>query len=105
MKLNMPPVKPIRRDGASADTKDQVIEARPLPKKAIDMKVMTSAVLSVKIAPIMLMESNSPVMIGSLREVPRLTPRLSMRSERTPLISTPANAAMNGSDVRNPVLM
>jgi hypothetical protein len=31
-KLNTPPVKPINRVGASDDTIDQVMEAKPLPK-------------------------------------------------------------------------
>jgi hypothetical protein len=44
--LNIPPVRPSSRSGAIANTSDHVIDARPLPKKASDMKAITSAGLS-----------------------------------------------------------
>lgn len=47
MKLNMPPVRPSSRFGANAETSDQVIAAKTLPKNAIDMNTMTNAVESV----------------------------------------------------------
>lgn len=43
MKLHNPPVNPVRCSGASADTSDHVIEAKPFPKKAIDINTMTHA--------------------------------------------------------------
>ncbi|WP_409492284.1 hypothetical protein [Amycolatopsis sp. cmx-11-12] len=73
MKLNIPPVSPNSRRGAS----DQVIDARPFPKKATDRITMTIAVESVKLAPTMTVLSSSPAMIGPLRatlsEAPRRT--------------------------------
>jgi hypothetical protein len=41
--LNIPPVRPSSRSGASADTSDQVMEARPLPKNARERQAMISA--------------------------------------------------------------
>ena len=43
MKLNAPPVTPIKCFGANNETNTQVIEAIPFPKKAIAINKMISA--------------------------------------------------------------
>src|SRR5215217_5701995 len=101
-KLNTPPVRPISRWGAMADTNDQVIDARPLPKKASARNPTIAAGSLTKFAPTMLVESRRPTTIGTLRAVPSEAPRRTIRSDKTPELSTPTNAARNGSDARNP---
>ncbi len=105
MKLNIPPVSPSSRSGASAETSDHVIDASPLPKNAMDRNTITMAVESVKLAPIIATVSNRPTMIGPFRATPRDTPLRSRKSENAPENSTPASAATNGSEARNPDLM
>lgn len=46
MKLNTPPVRPIKGLGAKAETKIHEMAAKPFPKKAMVIKRMISAVLS-----------------------------------------------------------
>src|SRR3984885_14562429 len=96
--LNMPLVSPISRSGAVADTSDQWIEASPLAKNASERNRMISAGRSTKFAPMMLVDSASPPMIGVLRAKPRLKPRRYSQSDNAPEHSTPANAPRNGSD-------
>jgi hypothetical protein len=60
MKLNIPPVSPSSRSGASADTGDHVIDASPLPKDAMDRNTITIAVESVKLAPIIATSATGP---------------------------------------------
>ncbi len=43
MKLNAPPVTPIKFFGANNETNTQVIEAMPFPKKAIAINKIISA--------------------------------------------------------------
>src|SRR3954452_18748719 len=105
MKLNIPPVSPMSRVGARAETSDQVMDANPLPKNAIDRKTMTRVVDSVKLAPSMAVVSSRPVMIGPLRATLKLRPRRSRKSEKAPENRTPIRAAMHGSEARNPDLM
>ena len=45
IKLNTPPVNPIRCLGARVETKTQVIDAKPFPKKAMVIKKIISGVL------------------------------------------------------------
>ena len=42
-KLKTPPVRPMRCSGAIVETSDQVIEAKPLPKKAQVKNAVTVA--------------------------------------------------------------
>ena len=58
--------------GATWLINDQPMLARPLPKNASAMKAITASGLSTKLAPTMLADRNSPIMIGVLRATPRL---------------------------------
>ena len=69
IKLNTPPVKPIRRLGASDATSDQVIDANPVAKKAIDINTTTIVVDWKNSAPIMVLVKSRPVIIGVFRAV------------------------------------
>src|SRR6516162_1842607 len=98
MKLNVPPVSPIRDLGATWEISDQPIEAMPLPKKASAMKAITSSGDSTKLAPMIHDERSRPKMIGVLRAVPSERPLRKMRSDRNPEICVPKKAAMKGSE-------
>src|ERR1700722_18450086 len=96
--LNTPLVSPISRSGAVADTSDQRIEASPFAKNASDRNRMISAGWSTKFAPMMVVDSASPPMIGVLRAKLRLKPRRYNQSDSAPEQSTPAKAPTNGSE-------
>src|ERR1700733_7590332 len=96
--LNMPLVRPISRSGAVAETSDQWIDASPLAKNASERNRMISAGRSTKFAPMMLVDSASPPMIGVLRAKPRLKPRRYSQSDNIPEQSTPAKAPRKGNE-------
>src|SRR5579871_3628867 len=96
--LNTPLVSPINRSGAVAETSDQWIDASPFAKNANERNRMIRAGRSTKFAPMMLVDSARPPMIGVLRAKPRLKPRRYSQSDNIPEQSTPAKAPRKGSE-------
>lgn len=65
IKLKTPPTKPMILFGAISETKIQVIDANPFPKKAIVKNRMMKNVLSVKFAPIIKVDKDKPINTGT----------------------------------------
>ncbi len=98
-RLNTPPVNPISRSGASAETYDQVIDAIPVPKNATARNRMMSGGLSTNWAPTMRTDSGNTCQNGGIfREALKLKPLRNSVSERNPETRTPANPARNGTE-------
>ena len=82
IKLNTPPVSPISRSGATVETTDQVIEAKPQPKKEHVMHAIASLGSSQTFARKMRLANKEPVTIGIFLASVMLKPCRSSRSER-----------------------
>ncbi len=105
IKLNTPPIKPMRCLGANSETNTQAIEARPLARKAMDKNRIMRKVWLVKLAPIIAVESSIPINMVALRAISLEYPRRTKASEEKPESSPPTKAAKKGKDARKPDLM
>src|SRR3954471_24194502 len=83
-KLKTPPVRPSSRFGASDETITHAMEEQPFPNEAMVRNITTSAGLSTKFAPTMLVERSRPKMMGVFLAAEAEKPRFIKKSERRP---------------------